>query len=153
MPDRSNPFKDIEELFDRMSHGFEPRGLALHEVAVDVSETDDELVVTADLPGYDKEDIDVAVEGDRLTITADHEETTEEGDDVGEVDEGDEGDEADDDVHYHRRERTRRTVSRSLHLPTAVDETAASATYRNGVLTVTLPKPAAGDEGYDIDVQ
>jgi HSP20 family protein len=150
MPDRSNPFKDIEELFDRMSHGFEPRGLAVHEVAVDVSETDDELVVTADLPGYDKADIDVAVEGDRLTITADHEETSEEGDDAGEADDADE---ADDGVHYHRRERTRRTVSRSLRLPTAVDETAASATYRNGVLTVTLPKPAAGDEGYDIDVQ
>lgn len=145
MPDRSNPFKDIEELFDRMSRGFEPRGLAVHEVAVDVSETDSDLVVTADLPGYDKDDIDVAVEGDRLTISAEHEES---------VESAGEAEDADDGVHYHRRERTRRSVSRSVHLPTAVDETAASASYRNGVLTVTLPKEAPdADEGYDIDVQ
>lgn len=143
MADRPNPFKDLEELFDRMSRGVEPRGLALHDVAVDVSETDDHVTVTADLPGYDRSDITVTVDDDQLTITGEHEESTDES-----------SDEADEQVHYHRRERTHRTVSRSLRLPAAVDETAASAAYRNGVLTVTLPKQTPeGDEGYDIDVQ
>lgn len=137
MPNRSNPFKDLEELFDRMGRGFEPRGLGTHEISVDVAETDDGIVVTADLPGYENSDIDVTVDDDRLTITAERDETIEETD-----------------AHYHRRERTHREVRRALYLPTDVDETEASATYNNGVLTVVLPKrEATADEGFDIDVQ
>ena len=137
MPKRSNPFKDIEELFDRMGRGLDTGDLGVHDVAVDVSETDEEVVVTADLPGYEKSDIDVTVDDDRLTITAEREETR-----------------AEDDAYYHRRERTRSEVQRRLYLPAEVDETEASASYHNGVLTVVLPKrEATEDEGYDIDVQ
>jgi HSP20 family protein len=137
MPNRSNPFKDLEELFDRMGRGFDPGELGTHDVAVDVSETDEELVVNADLPGYDKSEIDVTVDDDRLTITAERDETIE-----------------DEDTHYHRRERTRRQVRRSLYLPADVDEAEGSASYHNGVLTVVLPKrEATEEEGYDIDIQ
>lgn len=137
MPNRSNPFKDIEELLDRMGRGFDPSELGTHDVAVDVSETDDEIVVNADLPGYEKSDIDVAVDDGRLTITAEREQTSEA-----------------EDARYHRRERTHREVRRSLYLPADVDETEASASYHNGVLTVVLPKrEATEDDGYDIDVQ
>ncbi|SFL24373.1 HSP20 family protein [Halogranum rubrum] len=138
MPNRSNPFKDIEELFDRMGRGFEPSGIGMRDVAVDVSETDEDVVVTADLPGYEKSDIDVTAADGRLTIAAARDETSET-----------------EDTHYHRRERTHREVRRSLHLPADVEETAANATYQNGVLTVTLPKVQSDDEeeGFDIDVE
>jgi HSP20 family protein len=137
MANRSNPFKDIEELFDRMGRGFEAGDLSVHDVAVDVSETDEEVVVTADLPGFEKSDIEVTVDDDGLTITAEREETT-----------------AEDDARYHRRERTRSEVQRRLSLPADVEETEASASYHNGVLTVVLPKrETTEDEGYDIDVQ
>lgn len=138
MPNRSNPFKDIEELFDRMGRGFEPSGLGMHDVAVDVSETDEHVVVTADLPGYEKSDIDVTAADGQLTLSATRDQTTESAD-----------------THYHRRERTHREVQRRLHLPADVEETEANATYQNGVLTVTLPKVHHDDEedGFDIDVE
>ncbi|SEO53065.1 HSP20 family protein [Halogranum amylolyticum] len=136
MPNRSNPFKDIEELFDRMGRGLEPSGLA-HDVAVDVSETDDDVVVNADLPGYEKSDIDVTVDDNRLTIRAQRDRTTE-----------------GTDARYHRRERTHREIRRSLSLPTEIDESASSASYHNGVLTIVLPKrETTEDDGFDIDVQ
>ena len=139
MSRRNNPFEEIEELFDRMSRG----GMGgmggmggAHDVSVDVSETDSEVVVTADLPGYDKDDIEVGVKDRRLTVEAERNEETE-----------DEGEQ------YLRQERTHRRVSRSVSLPEAVDEEAASATYHNGVLTVTLPKlNADADDSHSIDI-
>lgn len=113
-------------MFDRMSGGFD--GLdGLDElggaIPVDVSETDDSVTVTADLPGYDTDDIDVSVRENQLTVSAEREREEETEDD-----------------HYHRRERSHQAVSRSVRLPTDVEEDQASASYTNGVLTVTLPK-------------
>ena len=60
-----NPFDDIERMFDRMTRGFESIEGGLSEsVAVDVAETDDGYVVVADLPGFDREDIDVELAGE-----------------------------------------------------------------------------------------
>ena len=125
-------------MFDRMSSQFEPlEGGALQggSVAVDVEDAGDEFVVTADLPGYDREDIDVQLAGERLTLSADHTETREAG----------EG-------RYVRRERRQQSVSRSVRLPEPVDESGTDATYTNGVLTVTLPKAEVGDDGHDIPI-
>lgn len=135
---RQNPFDEIEQFFKRMGREFEESGLAsLRDVSVDVSETDDTVVVTADLPGYEKEDIDISASGRELTISA---ERSAEGEESGD--------------RYIRRERTRSSVKRSLTLPEEVVEEEASATYNNGVLTVTLPKESADedDESTDIDV-
>lgn len=137
MPDRPNPFKDIEELFNRMGRGLDPAAVGVHDIAVDVSETESEIIVTADLPGYKKANIDITVDDGRLTIAAAYD---------GEVDY--------DDAHYHRQERTHREVQRTIYLPADVDETEASASFRNGVLTITLPKHIpTSDDGYDIDVE
>ncbi|MDS0296346.1 archaeal heat shock protein Hsp14 [Halogeometricum luteum] len=135
---RQNPFDEIEQFFKRMGREFEESGLAsLRDVSVDVSETDDTIVVTADLPGYEKEDIDISASGRELTISAERSAADEESGD-----------------RYIRRERTRSSVERSLTLPEEVVEEEASATYNNGVLTVTLPKESADedDESTDIDV-
>ena len=130
-----NPFDDIERMFDRMTRGFESIEGGLSEsVAVDVAETDDEYVVVADLPGFDREDIDVELAGETLTVSA-------------AADRNDE----DDDRRYLRRERPRGPVSRSVRLPEAVDPEATDAAHEAGVLTVTLPK-AAGAGGRSIPI-
>ena len=131
-----NPFDDIERMFDRMTRGFESIEGGLSEsVAVDVAETDDGYVVVADLPGFDREDIDVELAGETLTVSA-----------------AADGDDEDDDRRYLRRERPRGPVSRSVRLPEAVDPEATDAAYEAGVLTVTLPKAAgAGGQSIPID--
>ena len=130
-----NPFEEIERIFDRMSRELGAEGVVgAGSVAVDVEDRDDEFVVTADVPGYDKEDIEVTLADRTLRISASHdEETTEE------------------DATYVRRERHRRSVSRSVRLPAAVEEAGITATYRNGVLTVTLPKAAGGGQRIDVE--
>lgn len=146
MPRRS-PFEDIEKMFDRMNRELEQFGRQLEgefvgDVDVDVAETDDEVTVVADLPGFSSSEIDVSVANRELTLSAEHEESAEE----------ESGDESD--RHYHRRERSHRRVTRRLKLPAEVREEEADATFNNGVLTVTLPKvTGGGDEGTHIDVE
>ncbi|MFW5918059.1 MAG: archaeal heat shock protein Hsp14 [Haloferacaceae archaeon] len=146
MTRRRNPFEDIERMFERMSEQFEGVGdvggvggleeVAGGSVSVDVAETDEEVTVTADLPGYGKDDIDISVRDGRLTIRAEQQEATEREEET-----------------YHRRERVHREINRTLRLPAEVDEEEASATYQNGVLTVTLPKTEAEPDGHSIDVE
>jgi len=103
---------------------------------VDVSDHGDELVVVADLPGFDREEIDLSVDDDQLTIAASHQVDAEE---------------TDEERSYVHRERASRTVRRSISLPVEVDAEGASAAYSNGVLTVTLPT-LAESSGHRIDI-
>ncbi|WP_129114438.1 archaeal heat shock protein Hsp14 [Halegenticoccus tardaugens] len=148
---RSNPFEEIERMFERMSKQFDDMGrgweggpmgsvgsMGAHGVTVDVADHDDEIVVTADLPGFEKEDIDLTVSERTLTVRADREAEDER--ETGE---------------FIRRERRSSSMSRSIRLPEEVDEDGASASYRNGVLTVTLPKLHAGEDedSHRIDIE
>jgi len=94
--------------------------------AVDILETENELVVTADLPEVRLEDIDVRVENQILTIKG---ERSPEGNS--------------DKRRYHRRERSYGAFTRSCAVPNSVDTERVSADYKNGVLTVNLPKKEA----------
>ena len=124
MSGRNNPFEEIERLFERMGRSFEDTGMmGVQDVSVDLADRGDEFVATVDLPGYDKEDVDLSVSERRLTISAERERDTEAGDES-----------------YIRRERSHKHVSRTITLPEEVDEEGAGATYRHGVLTITLPK-------------
>lgn len=131
---RRPPFEEFEELFDRFDPVFDPRQRGASRMPVDVTEDGGELRVVADLPGYDTADIDVTVDETELTISAERSAESE----------------ADDDVV--RRERRTTTVRRTIELPVAVDEDGASASYANGVLTVTLPVADERDVGHRIDV-
>ncbi|WP_020222210.1 Hsp20/alpha crystallin family protein, partial [Halarchaeum acidiphilum] len=75
---RRNPFDDIDRLFDRLNRQFEDAAEMLEEgqgdafgsgFAVDVEDADDEFVVTVDLPGFEKEDVDVRVQDRSLSIS------------------------------------------------------------------------------------
>ncbi|MFA9516826.1 archaeal heat shock protein Hsp14 [Halopenitus sp. H-Gu1] len=142
---RRDPFEEIEQLFDRMGREFEQIGGDLESSLgggfnVDVTEDDETITVVADLPGYDRDEIDVTLADRTLTIAAERSE-----------EHADE--ESDDDVQYHRRERRSRSVSRRIRLPADVDESAVSASYNNGVLTIELPKQTADAGGHHIDVE
>jgi len=93
--------------------------------AVDIYETENELVIKADLPDVNEHDLDVRVENNMLTITGERkfeEKVREE--------------------NYLRVERSYGSFSRSFSLPNTVNTEAIKAEYKNGVLTVELPKRA-----------
>lgn len=131
-----NPFDDIEQMLTRMSRqfeGFEPESFT-ESVPIDIEDTGDSFVLTADLPGYQSDDIDVELAGESVTISATRDEETE-----------------DERERYVRRERRRRSVTRSVRLPGAVDDAETEAEFNNGVLTVTFPKRDV-DNGRSIPV-
>ena len=89
----------------------------------DVQETDEALVVTMDMPGVEKQDIDISVVEDELRVSAQRKSEAE----VTEQD-------------YHRRERTYTRFERRVLLPASIKSEEARATLNNGVLEITLPK-------------
>ncbi|ELY54862.1 Hsp20/alpha crystallin family protein [Natronolimnohabitans innermongolicus] len=138
---RRNPFDDIEEMLDRVSRqveeGMTSGGLQVPgSVAVDVVDTGEEYLVTADLPGYETEDIELTLSEGTLRLEAARE-------DEDEYAEG----------RYLRRERTRTSVNRRIRLPDPVEEENVSAGYEDGVLTVRLPKVSGIDESKQIDIE
>ena len=143
----SNPFHELERLFERMSHQFEeashiwePGGpvgrwtSAFEEMRIDLVEHDDEFVVTVDLPGVEKDDVDIRVTDHTLRMGAEHEEAVEEAEE-----------------QYLRRERGHESMQRSIRLPDEVDAEGVTARMKNGVLTVTLPKLEA-EEAHTIEI-
>jgi HSP20 family protein len=94
---------------------------------LDVSETEREIKVTAELPGMDEKDVNVTLEGDVLTLKGEKKAEAEE---KGK--------------NFHRVERTYGSFQRVITLPAEVDATKVTAGFKKGVLTVTLAKsPAA----------
>lgn len=98
--------------------------------ALDVFDKDGEIVVKADLPGVDKSDVEVTLTGNRLTVRAHkkHEAEVKQ-------------------EQYFRSERTFGEVARSVELPAEVDAERVSASFRDGVLEVRLPKTAKAKQG------
>lgn len=127
---RYNPF---EELFNDFGKGFfvRPVGLPAEtdlKMKIDVSEDDKSYTVQADIPGVKKEDIQIDVEGDTVSVRAEMKQAKEQK--QGEK------------VVYS--ERSYGMVSRSFSLPTEVDDKAANAEYKDGVLKLVLPKKSNG---------
>lgn len=147
----NNPFKSLERQFERMQRQFEEAlemwnidqfGVAtdgISTMGIDLADHGDEFVLTADVPGFEKDDIDLRLSDSTIHITAEHE--TEE-------------ETAESDEFYLKSERARRSLSRSVRLPDPIDEDGVEATYRNGVLTITLPKAEPSEpQGEPIDIE
>jgi HSP20 family protein len=119
--------KAMERLFDESFvgpfEGWPERGGLGLTIPVDMNETDESVVVCADLPGLKPEDVDISLTGNTLALK-------------GEFHAEEEGERGT--VHF--RERRFGTFQRLVVLPTGVNIDKAEAAFANGVLTVTLPK-------------
>ncbi len=113
----------INDMFKEISFGDKWSGGGVLAPLVDVKDESDNISVTTDLPGVNKEDVDVDVRDNMLTISA-----------KCEMESGDS------DEDYTRRERTYSMFSRTLTLPERVTSDGAKARLEDGVLKVTLPK-------------
>ena len=114
----------FEDAFTRMFN--EPQTNRPWTPAVDIYETENDLVVKADLPDVDLKDIDVGVENQTLTIAG--ERKFEKQDNV---------------AGYHRIERSYGNFTRSFAVPNSFDTEKIAASFKNGVLSVSLPKKEA----------
>jgi len=114
----------FEDAFTRMFN--EPQTNRPWSPAVDIYETENDLVVKADLPDVDLKDIDVRVENQTLTIAG--ERKFEKQDNV---------------AGYHRIERSYGNFTRSFAVPNSFDTEKIAASFKNGVLSVSLPKKEA----------
>lgn len=120
-----NSLLDVERVLESMidaDGGFIPDPF---HTRMDVSETDQTVVVKMDLPGVAGKDIEISVENNLLTIRGERKEEKEEGDKT---------------KQYHRVERRFGSFSRTMALPCPVNEGQAAAEFKDGVLMVTLPK-------------
>ena len=134
---RWDPFREMLSLREAMDRLFEesfvrptgrwplPRATGL-TVAADLHETDDDIVVTVDLPGLKPEDVDISVTENTLTM-------------MGEFRSEEEGERG----NVHFQERRYGSFQRSVALPAPIDADASEAAFEDGVLTVTLPKTEA----------
>lgn len=108
---------------------------------IDVSETAKEVRITAELPGVEEKDVEVTLQGDTLVIRGEKRSESEEKDER-------EG------RHYHRIERSYGSFQRSFALPNDLAADKVTAEFKNGVLTVLMPKsPAAVERTRKIDVR
>jgi HSP20 family protein len=118
--------EQVNRLFDTSFPGrSDNSALTTWAPAVDIYETENELVVKADLPDINEKDLDVRIENNTLTIRGERKfekKVTED--------------------NYLRVERTYGSFSRSFSFPNTVNSEAIKADYKNGVLTVELPKRA-----------
>lgn len=135
---RIDPFADIEDMFK----GFFVRpvlfeGQPQMEIKMDLKEDDKAYTVQAEIPGVKKEDIQVSIEGNRVSISA--ETRTEKEEKEGEK--------------VLRSERYYGKVARSFTLANDVDEAKAKAKYTDGVLELTLPKKAGAATAKKLAIQ
>lgn len=118
--------REMNRLFDEFTHGWSLPQFDMSkefQAKVDVKETDKEIIVTAELPGVDLKDIDVSLRSDGLALR---------GEKLAEKEEKEKG--------YYRMERSYGSFYRLIPMPYEVDKDATVASYKDGVLKVTLPK-------------
>lgn len=129
---RWDPYREALTLREAMNRLFEESmvpsrrgegGAGLVPVAVDVYETEEEVVVKSDLPGIKPEDVDISVQENTLTIKGEFESEKEE-----------------ERENVHLRERRYGAFQRSVSLPAMVEAENAEASFEKGVLKITLPK-------------
>jgi HSP20 family protein len=130
---RYDPFRELRSLQDEVNRLFStnlPRTFADEGIArgawipnVDIYENKDQIVLEAELPGMNREDFDLSIENNVITLRGERR-----------FEKEDDGD------NYHRVERAYGTFTRSFTLPQTVSAEGANAEYKNGVLRVTLPK-------------
>jgi HSP20 family protein len=115
--------RELNRLFDEASRGFDPSlGVQTGVPPVEIYETDQDLVILAELPDFEKKDVNISFDGGQLKLSGERK--------VAEAE----------DRNYHRNERWYGRFERSFQVPVAFDAANIKAQLQNGILTVTLPK-------------
>jgi HSP20 family protein len=131
--------KEMDRLLERFWEGDFPAlpGFGAWSPALDLAETKDTITVKAEVPGMDPKDIQLSLQENTLTIKGEKKQEKEEKDE-----------------HVYRAERSYGAFARMIRLPISVDGGKASASFKNGLLTVTLPKaPAAKGSAIPINAE
>lgn len=117
--------REMDRVFDRFFGEFPSleRPALTWTPRVDMTETKDSVVIQAELPGLEAKDVDVALSGDTLTIKGEKKQEREEKDE-----------------YHHVVERAYGSFTRMIRLPAPVAADQVKATFKNGVLTIRLPK-------------
>ncbi|MFP4484579.1 MAG: Hsp20/alpha crystallin family protein [Spirochaetaceae bacterium] len=133
---RNDPFDWIDDM-RRTFEGFlgDVPATRAGGPAVDVREEEDKYTLEADLPGMTQDDVDLHIENNVLTLKSSHEHEEEK-----------------EEKGYLVRERRSSSFTRSFPLPKGVDQDKIDATFKNGVLTVTMPK-SEEQAGRRIDIK
>jgi len=119
---------DMESLFDDFFRGFDldpffGPDISSYSPKVDVKESDKEIKVLAELPGMDEKEINVSLNKDSLTLRGEKKEEKEEND-----------------KGYHRLERSYGSFCRTIPIPVEFENDKVTASYKKGILTITIPK-------------
>jgi HSP20 family protein len=125
--------REIDRLFEDFARGSAgmPGQAQINLVpSIDVTETDKQLVITAEMPGLERKDINISLEDDVLTIRGEKKVETKQDDK---------------NKNYHVAERSYGVMVRAIQLPPGIDPAGIQATMSNGVLKVTIPKPAKAE--------
>jgi HSP20 family protein len=129
MPPALNPFgtlqREVDRLFDEFTRSVAGANGSFLMPSADIAETDKAFEVSLELPGLERNDVDISVDDGALVIR---------GEKKAEVEKKDK--------NYHVAERSYGVFYRSLPLPAGVDPDAIQATMTKGVLKITIPKPA-----------
>jgi HSP20 family protein len=129
---RWDPFREmisLRDVMDRLVDDAFVRGMpsgGLAGLAIDMYQTDDDVIVKAAIPGMKADDIQISVTGDVLTLSGEYKQSRDE-----------------EKANYLLREQRYGSFSRNLQLPTSVVADKAKAEFENGILTLTLPKAEA----------
>ncbi len=137
------PFHELRREIDRLFQEFFgkstlPEKFEMFEwiPAVDVSETEDNIIVKADLPGVKPEEIEINISDNILTIKGEKKKEEEEKKE-----------------NFYRVERYYGSFMRAIQLPVDIDVEKVKATYKDGVLKITLPKKAEAKKAIKIEVE
>lgn len=120
--------REIDRLFSEFSQGLGAQGQQLVP-KIDIVETDKAIEVTAEMPGLERKDVEISLEDDTLTIRGEKR-----------MEQGSEGGNTDKNVQHS--ERSYGVFVRVLQLSPGIDPSSVQATMTNGVLKITIPKPA-----------
>jgi HSP20 family protein len=120
--------REIDRLFSEFAQGIGPSGVQSIVPNIEISETDKTIEVSAEMPGLERKDVEISIDDDTLTIRGEKK-----------VEENQK------DKNVQLSERSYGVFYRVLQLPPGIDPSSVQATMSNGILKVTIPKPAKSE--------
>ena len=120
--------REIDRLFSDFARGIGPAGTQSIIPSIEISETDKTIEISAEMPGLERRDVEISIEDDTLSIRGEKK-----------------VEESKRDKNVQLSERTYGVFYRVLQLPSGIDPSGVQATMSNGVLKITIPKPAKSE--------